>query len=116
MHRHTTHKKCYNSFKDFSIITLNFLRDDVPTNWRSNCDRVTGDFRVIDPKNAGYRVSGVQPKRRLPVARGSHSKYVLVRSYSRISNPAWNSVSQRCRRKLNSSALCASVSGGLILP
>jgi len=29
MHRHTTHNKCYSSFKDFSIAMLNFLRDDV---------------------------------------------------------------------------------------
>src|SRR5438874_12222528 len=43
------------------------------------------------------------PNRRLPVSGGSHAKYVLVRSYSRISKSAWNSVCQRCRRKLNSS-------------
>ena len=30
MHRHTTHNKCYGSFKDFSIAMLNFLRDEVP--------------------------------------------------------------------------------------
>src|SRR6202007_1924791 len=36
------------------------------------------------------------------------AKYVLVRSHSRISKSAWNSVCQRCRRKLNSSCLCAS--------
>src|SRR5437660_892424 len=48
------------------------------------------------------------PNRRLPVSGGSHAKYVLVRSYSRISKSAWNSVCQRCRRKLNSSCLCAS--------
>src|SRR5271167_188966 len=50
MHRHTTHNKCYNSFKDFSIAMLNFLRDDVPRNWRTYCDEVTDNFRVIDPK------------------------------------------------------------------
>ena len=50
MHRHTTHNKCYGSFKDFSIAMLNFLRDDVPRNWRTYCDEVTDNFRVIDPK------------------------------------------------------------------
>jgi hypothetical protein len=50
MHRHTTHNKCYGSFKDFSIAMLNFLRDDVPGNWRTYCDEVTDNFRVIDPK------------------------------------------------------------------
>jgi DDE superfamily endonuclease len=51
MHRHiTTHNKCYSSFKDFSIAMLNFLREDVPRNWRTYCDDVTDNFRVIDPK------------------------------------------------------------------
>jgi hypothetical protein len=54
MHRHTTHNKCYSSFKDFSIAMLNFLRDDVPRNWRTYCDEVTDNFRVIDPKK--YRI------------------------------------------------------------
>src|SRR6476619_1244260 len=49
MHRHTTHNKCYSSFKDFSIAMLNFLRDDVPRNWRTYCDEVTDNFRIIDP-------------------------------------------------------------------
>jgi hypothetical protein len=50
MHRHTTHNKCYSSFKDFSIAMLKFLRNDVPRNWRTYCDEVTDNFRVIDPK------------------------------------------------------------------
>src|SRR5271167_2431827 len=54
MHRHTTHNKCYSSFKAFSIAMLNFLRDDVPRNWRTYCDEVTDNFRVIDPKK--YRI------------------------------------------------------------
>jgi hypothetical protein len=49
MHRHTTHNKCYSSFKDFSIAMLNFLRDDVPRNWRTYCDEVTDNFRIINP-------------------------------------------------------------------
>jgi transposase len=50
MHRHTTHNKCYSSFKDFSIAMLNFLRDDVPRSWRTYCAEVTDSFRVINPK------------------------------------------------------------------
>jgi transposase len=50
MHRHITHNKCYATFKDFSTAMLNFLRDDVPGNWRTYCDEVTDNFRVIDPK------------------------------------------------------------------
>ena len=51
MHRHTTHNKCYATFRDFSAAMLNFLRDDVPANWRTWCDEVTDNFRVIDPKD-----------------------------------------------------------------
>ena len=50
MHRHITHNKCYASFKKFSIAMLNFPRDGVPGNWRTYCDEVTDNFRVIDPK------------------------------------------------------------------
>ena len=45
MHRHTTHNKCHNTFKDFSITMLNFLRDDVPRNWHIYCGEVTDNFR-----------------------------------------------------------------------
>jgi transposase len=54
MHRHTTHNKCYSSFKDFSVAMLNFPHDDVPRNWRTYCDEVTDNFRVIEPKK--YRI------------------------------------------------------------
>jgi DDE superfamily endonuclease len=60
MHRHTTHNKCYNSVKDFSITMLSFLRDDVPRNWHIYCGEVTDNFRIIDPKKIpDYRVSRV---------------------------------------------------------
>ena len=36
-------------FKDFSSAMLNFLRDDVPRNWRTYCDEVTDNFRIINP-------------------------------------------------------------------
>jgi transposase len=54
MHRHTTHNKCYASFKDFSIAMLDFLRSDVPKNWNAWCDAVTDNFRVINPTK--YRI------------------------------------------------------------
>ena len=47
--RHTTHNKCYSSFTDFSSAMLHFLRDDVPRNWRTYCDEVTDNFRIINP-------------------------------------------------------------------
>ena len=50
MHRNVTHNKCYATFKDFSAAMLKFLREDVPRNWRTYCDEVTDNFRVIDPK------------------------------------------------------------------
>ena len=56
MHRHITHNKCYASFKDFSTAMLNFLRGDVPRNWRTYCDEVSDNFRVIDPKE--FRILG----------------------------------------------------------
>jgi hypothetical protein len=51
MHKHITHNKCYGSFKDFSVAMLTFLRDDVPKNWDTFCDRVTDNFRIINPKD-----------------------------------------------------------------
>ena len=60
MHKHTTHNKCYSSFKDFSIAMLTFLRDDVPRNWGTYCDRVTDNFQNHQPKGfSGSHVSGV---------------------------------------------------------
>ena len=49
MHRHITHNKCYGTFKDFSNAMLTFLRDEVPANWRTYCDEVTDNFRIINP-------------------------------------------------------------------
>ncbi len=56
MHRHTTHNKCYATFKEFSVAMLTFLREDVPANWREWCDEVTDNFRVINPKE--FRIIG----------------------------------------------------------
>jgi transposase len=56
MHRHTTHNKCYATFKEFSRAMLTFLREDVPTNWREWCDQVTDNFRIINPTE--FRIIG----------------------------------------------------------
>jgi transposase len=56
MHRHTTHNKCYATFKEFSVAMLTFLREEVPANWREWCDEVTDNFRVINPKE--FRIIG----------------------------------------------------------
>ena len=49
MHRQITHNKCYATFTDFSSAMLTFLRHHVPQNWRTYCDQVTDNFRVINP-------------------------------------------------------------------
>ena len=51
MHRHITHNKCHETFKDFRDAILTFLREDVPRNWRLYCDEVTDNFRIISPKD-----------------------------------------------------------------
>ena len=56
MHRNITHNKCYATFKEFSTDMLKFLREDVPKNWRTYCNEVTDNFRVIDPKE--FRIIG----------------------------------------------------------
>ena len=49
MHSHVTHNTCHASFRDFSSALLNFLRHDVPRNWRAYRDQVTDNFRIINP-------------------------------------------------------------------
>jgi transposase len=51
MHKHTTHNKCYGTFRDFSTAMLTFVRDRVPRNWSIYCDQITDNFRIIDPKD-----------------------------------------------------------------
>ena len=51
MHRHVTHNKCYETFRDFGDAILTFLREEVPRNWRIYCDEVTDNFRIISPKD-----------------------------------------------------------------
>jgi hypothetical protein len=42
--------RCYSTFKEFRAEKLKSPREDVPKNWRTYCDEVTDNFRVIDPK------------------------------------------------------------------
>jgi len=51
MHRNVTHNRCYETFADFSAAVLTFLREEVPRNWRTYCDAVSDNFRVISPKD-----------------------------------------------------------------
>jgi transposase len=51
MHKNVTHNKCYETARDFANAILNFLRSEVPKNWRLYRDSVTDNFRVINPKN-----------------------------------------------------------------
>src|ERR1700730_7919597 len=51
MHRNVTHNKCHATCGQFADVTLDFLRDKVPKNWRSFRDSVTDNFRVINPKD-----------------------------------------------------------------
>jgi hypothetical protein len=59
-HRHTTKNTRCGSRNDFSGALLNFLRDELPRNWRIYRDQATDNFRIINPTafRGGYRVSG----------------------------------------------------------
>ena len=50
MHKNITHNKCYAKYTDFAAAILSFLRKDVPNNWRTYCDAVTDNFRIISTK------------------------------------------------------------------
>jgi transposase len=54
MHKNVTHNRCYARYNDFCNAVLGFLRDEVPKNWRTYCDTVTDNFRIINP--ADFRV------------------------------------------------------------
>ena len=56
MHKLITHNRCYARFADFKAALLNFLSIEAPKNWRTLCDNVSDNFRVITPQN--LRVMG----------------------------------------------------------
>jgi transposase len=51
MHKHTTHNKCHPTFNDFASAVITFLRCEVTQKWHQFRDRVTDNFRIIDPAN-----------------------------------------------------------------
>lgn len=51
MHRNVTHNKCYATYDRFCHAVLGFLRDSVPRKWRTLCDSVTDNFRIITPQD-----------------------------------------------------------------
>ena len=51
MHKHVTHNRCHATFADFKAAVLTFLREEVPRKWRTYCDEVTDNFRIISPKD-----------------------------------------------------------------
>jgi len=51
MHKHLTHNKSYDTYREFAETMLDFLREKVPKNWPRLCDSVTDNFRVINPEN-----------------------------------------------------------------
>ena len=51
MHKHVTHNRCHARFADFKAAVLTFLRIDTPKRWRTLCDKVSDNFRVIRTQN-----------------------------------------------------------------
>ena len=49
MHRNVTHNTCHATFRDFKATAMAFLTEEVPKNWHILRDRVTDNFRVINP-------------------------------------------------------------------
>ncbi len=54
MHRHITHNKCHETFRDFRDAILTFLREEVPRNWPFYRDEVTDNIRIISPTGFGF--------------------------------------------------------------
>jgi hypothetical protein len=46
-----THNRYHATFADFKAAVLTFLREEVPRKWRTYCDEVTDNFRIISPKD-----------------------------------------------------------------
>jgi len=50
MHKNITHNRCYDTYRQFADAVLGFLRNDVPRRWPEFCDKVTDNFRIINPE------------------------------------------------------------------
>ena len=44
-------RRRYPAFRDFTVKAMTFLAKDVPGNWRMLCDKITDNFRVINPSH-----------------------------------------------------------------
>lgn len=51
MHKNVTRNKCSATCGQFADATLDFWRGKVAKNWNRFRDSVTGNFRVISPKD-----------------------------------------------------------------
>ena len=49
MHRNVTHNRCHATFREFKAKAMTFLTREVPRNWSNPRDKVTDNFRVINP-------------------------------------------------------------------
>ena len=49
MHKTVTHNRCHATFNSFCTAMLGFVRHEVPRNWRTLCDSVSDNFRIISP-------------------------------------------------------------------
>jgi transposase len=51
MHKHVTHNRCHAHFADFKAAVLTFLSVDATKTWRTLCDKVSDNFRIITPQD-----------------------------------------------------------------
>ncbi len=49
VHKHGTHKRCYQRFADFRDAVPTFLSEELPRDWDAYCDTVSESFRIISP-------------------------------------------------------------------
>ena len=49
MHKNITHKKCYNTCRQFADAQIRFLREKIPMLWENFRDSITDNFRIISP-------------------------------------------------------------------
>jgi hypothetical protein len=49
MHKHITHNKRHETFRDVTDAIPTFLRKEVPWDWRLYCDEVIDNSRILSP-------------------------------------------------------------------
>ncbi len=95
MHKHITHNKCHETFRDFSDAILTFLREEVPRNWRLYCDEVTDNFRIISSTDFRILVLGdlqtAIVRRPLPAGLGAECQEAWIsKSCPTADRPCWS--------------------------